>query len=369
MRRTSKSLIAFVTAATLPLIAVAPASASSPNLSSFTFDCAEHIYDDFEIPIYGNSITVDFVNCGTGGYVFDSGNTGNASTAEGYVASLNPRTMDTTTITGPLEMRLFAGNSAANGLDPDEYFANLHVVEPFDMPNPDGMQLAKSSQKLSTRPLVATYGTAQQIDQGTEITIGDIDECQIDPGTHVYAVQPFSVSTAGDYTFRVTGVTPASSYLNRLSFIGSELDDPMVALYSSFDPANPAEGIVGCNDDLNDLVIGGHDYDEEINRYAQSAQGDAIEGHFPYFSASLEPGNYSMVFTTWTSLSASDWRSNAPRGGTVYFDAWGPGSGLVLAGEPLAMTGGVEPSLALWSSLMLVGTGVVIARNRRRERV
>jgi hypothetical protein len=367
MRRTSKSLIAFVTAAALPLIAVAPASASSPNLSSFTFDCAEHIYDDFEIPIYGNSITVDFVNCGTGGYVFDSGNTGNASTVEGYVASLNPRTMDTTTITGPLEMQLFAGNSAANGLQPDEYFANLHVVEPFDMPNPDGMQLAKSSQKLSTRPLVATYGTPEEIDAGDEIAIGDIVGCEMKPGPHVYAVQPFSVSTAGDYTFRVTGVNPASAYLNRLTFAGSELDDPMVALYSTFDPASPAEGIVGCNDDLNDQTLGGHDYGQ--NDYNRSAQGDAIEGHFSYFSTSLEPGNYSMVFTTWTSLSASEWRSNAPRGGKVYFDVWGPNSGLVLADEPLATTGGVDPSFALWSSLMLVGVGVVIARNRSRERV
>ena len=367
MRRKSNTLIALLTAATIPLIAVAPASAISPNLSSFTFDCAEHIYDDFGIPIYGNSITVDFVNCGTGGYVFDSGNTGNASTTAGYLASTPARTMDMTTITGPLEMQLYAGTSAANGLHPDEYFANLQVYEPFDMPNPDGVQLAKSSQKLSTRPLVATYGTEEEITIGDEIAIGDIVGCEMKPGPHVYAVQPFSVSTAGDYTFRVTGATPGSAYLNRLNFAGSELDDPMVALYSSFDPANPAQGIVGCNDDLNDQTLGGHDYGQ--NDYNLSAQGDAIEGHFSYFSASLVPGNYSMVFTTWTSLSASEWRSNAPRGGKVDFDVWGPSSGLVLADEPLATTGGVDPSFALWSSLMLVGVGVVIARNRRRERV
>ncbi|NDA81409.1 MAG: hypothetical protein EBX92_09930, partial [Actinobacteria bacterium] len=51
---------------------------------------------------------------------------------------------------------------------------------------------------------------------------------------------------------------PATSQLtlNAGEYLGNDtnpIGDSFLALYSSFDPTNPDEGVIGCNDDLNNL--------------------------------------------------------------------------------------------------------------------
>lgn len=357
----------------MPLVAVAPASATSPDLSSFTYDCDTTDWQPFpyNIPLYENSVSVAFANCPTDYTLGDMGDTGNASTLAGSIGSDGLRAIGTVTAVDEVLVYVLDENGAT--------YASLNFIDPYLMPNPSGVQLADSTQDIDSDAPVADWGTSRQIANGDEISIGGIDGCEIKPGEHVYATQSFTVSIAGDYTFRVTGVDPVSGYFDPLADVtASELDDPMLALYSTFNTLDPASNIVGCNDDLNDLEFGGHDYDEDINPFNVTQQGDFVEGHFSYFTTTLDPGDYMLVFTTWDNISGEEWAEETPDGGTVYFDLWGPTGGLDLTDVPpiaveppadptsLANTG-VDPTFALWSSLFLVGSGAAILIARRRH--
>ena len=377
MRRMLKSVVAIIAVMSLPLIATAPAQATSPDLSSFTFDCETFSGYPFpiDVPLYSASVAVHFDNCSGSMTLSDPGVTGNASTGAGVIDDSATATIATMTVTDETLIIL---------VDVDHDYAYLNFVTPFDMPDPDGVQLADSSQELPADAPAAKWGTKHQIDSGDEIEIGGMNECGIIPGEHVFATQSFTVTTAGEFTFRVTGTDPVSGTLTApfAGYTGNALDDPMVALYSTFNTLDTSSDIVGCNDDLNDLSFGGHDYSDAT--YNLSQQGDYIDGHFSYFSATLDPGDYMLVFTTWGDNSQSDWSTNTPDGGTVYFDAWGPTDGLTLtnddpiavappkdhsnggSGSTLAFTG-VDPSFGLWTAAFLIGTGVTLTVARRRR--
>jgi len=377
MRRIIKSIVAIFAVMSIPLIAAAPAQATSPDLSSFTFDCDTYSFYPFpmDVPLYSASVDVHFENCSGSITLSDPGVTGNASTGAGVIDDSATAAIGTMTVTGDTLIVM---------VDVDHDYAYLNFVTPFDMPDPDGVQLADSSQELTANAPAAVWGTKHQIASGNEIEIGGMNECGIIPGEHVYATQSFTVSTAGDYTFRITGTDPVSGILESpfSGYTGHALEDPMVALYSTFNTLDPSSDIVGCNDDLNDLSFGGHDYSDPA--YNLSQQGDYIEGHFSYFSATLDPGDYMLVFTTWSENNQTDWATNSPDGATAYFDAWGPVGGLTLtdedpiaveppkdhsnggSGSTLAFTG-VDPSFGLWTAAFLIGTGVTITIARRRR--
>ncbi len=374
MNRIIKAAVAILAAISLPVLAIGPAQArpSNPDLSTYTFDCNTDGSSYWRLPVYPANITVNFTNCTGTYFVEDLGNTTNVSTPTDTVDSLgnenspNNIVLDTLTVTGTATISIYDSTHA--------WFTDINFFKPFVMPNPNGQQLSDSSQNIPVTAPSATWGTSNEITAGNEIEIGGIPECAIMPGEHVYAIQEFTVTTSGDYTFRVTGVDPVARYFNPLNFARNPLRDPMVALYSVFDSSNPSTGIVGCNDDLNDLNFGGHDYSEIANPFNQSQQGDYIDGHFSYFGATLEPGTYTMVFTTWDMESASDWVTDSPNGGTVFFDVWGPQGGLTLAGggsgktSKLAATG-VDASFGLWSALTLMASGAIITIARRRRTI
>ena len=371
MRRSLLSAAALLTAFAMPLVAVAPASATSPDLSSFTYDCDTTDWRPYpyEIPLYESSVSVTFANCPSDYTLGDPANTGNASTLAGTIDSDGWREIGT--VTAVDEVLVYVLDEIG------DTYASLSFIDPYLMPNPSGVQLENSSQDIDSDAPVADWGTSRQIANGNEISIGGIEGCEIKPGEHVYATQSFTVSIAGEYTFRVTGVDPVSGYFDPLADItASELDDPMLALYSTFNTLDPADNIVGCNDDLNDLEFGGQDYGD--NDFNLTAQGDFVEGHKSYFTTTLDPGDYMLVFTTWDNISGADWAEETPDGGTVYFDLWGPAGGLDLTDVPpisvappadpksLAATG-VDPSFGLWSALFLVGAGAAILIARRRH--
>ncbi|MFM6968053.1 MAG: hypothetical protein ACKOWN_03855 [Microbacteriaceae bacterium] len=373
MRRTLKSVFALLAVSALPLVAVAPATAAvNPDLSDITLDCSDFDgYDYWDVPLYGDSVTITLINCETNN-LYDFANSGTATVDSGTLDDNGLLEVDESpevvTITGEAEFEVWDVDSESNGYD--IYFT---FYEPYEMPDPSGGQLEDTSKVIAASdPLVTTYGTSAEIDLGDEIGIGgDTEVCGIIPGEHVYTTQDINVSVAGEYTFRVTGVDPMTYYFRPFEDESSPFRDPMVALYTSFDPTNPDANHVSCNDDLNDLEFGDHDYAD--NDFNITQQGDYVEGHFPYFTANLEPGNYTMVFTTWASISASEWSDGeadsgdyiwTPADHTVYYDIWGPTNGLTL-GHKLAETG-VDASFGLWTGLALVGTGAAIAVARRR---
>lgn len=370
MRRSIKSAIALLAVSALPLISVAPAAATSPTLSTFNFDCEIHSENEWEVPLYGDEITITFTNCDADGYILDSQDTGHASTTEGDVEDVVEISIDTVTVTDDVALQIHDGEG--------NYFADIYVAKPYSMPNPAGSLLADTEQTLGLQAPETTFGTAQEVDDESEILVDNVDSCTIIAGDHVYAAQPFTVEKNGEYTFRMTGLEPVSSLFDSLGSAASgeyhPLSDTMMALYRNFDPNESGAGIVGCNDDLRQLALDGHDYDE--NHFNITESGDFIEGHMPYFGVELEPGTYTMVFTTWEAISADEWAAGEanqldvdyfeyewePTDSTIHFEVWGPEDGITLG---LADTG-VEPALALWSGLALAGTGVAITVARRR---
>ena len=383
MRRILQTAIALIAVAVMPLVAIAPASATSPDLSSFNFDCDSFEHDPFPlvVPIYESDVVVNFENCPNTYLLNDGGSTGNASVAAVTVDSFQSVSIGSMTVTGPATIEIWAPGM--------NYVATLYFRDPTALTNPDGVQLAAdASQEIPADAPSAVWGTSSEIDAEEPISIGGISGCNLMPGEHVYASQSFTVSTAGDYTFRVTGIDPVSRWLTDPFTLGDDLglEDPMVALYSTFNTLDPTSDILGCNDDIAAFDIG----DEEFvdNLYFETDQGDYIHRLFSSFSTTLDPGDYMLVFTTFDVNSTEDWGANNPAGSTVHFDVWGPSGGLTLtdedpiseepsnnngsrsvSGPALAFTG-VDLTAGLGTASLLIGTGVaiVIAR-RRRERV
>lgn len=162
--------------------------------------------------------------------------------------------------------------------------------------------------------------------------LGGIDTCALqagdpgEPSPHVYSTIDIEVLTAGTYTFRGIESTPPGSYVSSLTE-WNELEDPFLALYSSFNPASPDDGIVGCNDDLNDLF--GYD-DAEMGELLSG--GVLMEGHQPYFTTELQPGTYTLALTTYFTLTSDEWSEQGP--GDVTFEMWGPVCGLDISDDP-----------------------------------
>lgn len=78
--------------------------------------------------------------------------------------------------------------------------------------------------------------------QVTSPPLGGIDSCYLLQGAHVYASRTLTTNNTTNYTFRITSV---SGFGN----------DPFLAVYrGTFDPANPTQNLVACNDDYNDLL-------------------------------------------------------------------------------------------------------------------
>ena len=367
MKLSLKSAVALIAVSALPLIAAAPAySAVNPDLSNITVDCSDGGYGgDFELPIYGDSLTITLLNCQTFN-LWDFDETNNATIDNGTLDDFGLLEVDESpeviTVTGAADLEIWDNDDEANGYD-----IYLEFYEPYEMPNPTGAQLVDSSQTI---PVVTGEFIAPG-DENEMITLGGIEDCEMIAGSHIYASQDITVNTAGSYTFRVTGVSPISDYLHEWFGVSTPVNDPLVAIYREFNPANASEGVVGCNDDLNNLSFGGHDYSEDIegNLWNVTQQGDYVEGHYSYFTTDLQPGEYTVLFATFGPVSASMWADGdkgswTPTAATIYFDIWGPASGLEL-GHTLADTG-VNPTFALWSGLALAGTGVAITVARRR---
>jgi hypothetical protein len=376
MRRILRTTLALITVAVMPLVAIAPASATSPDLSSFTFDCDTFEHDPFPlvVPIYESDVVVNFENCPDTYLLNDGASTGNASVAAVTVDSFQSVSIGSMTVTAPTTIEIWAPGW--------NYVATLYFRDPTALTNPDGVQLvADASQEIPAAAPAAVWGTRSEIDAEEPISIGGISGCNLMPGEHVYASQSFTVSTAGDYTFRVTGIDPVSQRLTDPFTLGDELglEDPMVALYSTFNTLDPSSDILGCNDDIAAFDFGGALFVD--NLYFETDQGDYIHRSFSYFSTTLDPGDYMLVFTTFDGKSTEDWGANNPAGSTVHFDVWGPDDGLDLTDvDPIAVdpsadpkslaATGVDPTFALWSALTLVGMGAALTvARRRRERV
>lgn len=378
MRRNLKAIFALTVSAVLPVALTAPASALTVSEAAAldqVFDCDNIINEGgMQIGLWNGTGQVLLVHC-DGSYIGELDNTGNASTEDGTIDD-----QGTLLIDDPSEMVSFTGEANVTLLEVpgDGEFGGIFAHPVYDFSDPDGELLIDESATIGENPETFTLGTEEEINTESDLPINGDEDCSLLAGEHVYTLQRFHVDTEGEYTFRVVDVDPTSSYIFEAAY--TPLEDTMIAVYESeFDPNSPDAAVAGCNDDFNDLEINGFDWtipnNEELydRVYAETESGDAIEGHFPYFATTLQPGDYTMLITTFWSLSADEWGAGEDNWGTwtpgaasIDYEVWGPVEGLSAVDEFNLAATGVDPSFGLWTGLALVGTGVAITAARRR---
>ena len=230
-----------------------------------------------------------------------------------------------------------------------------------------------------TIPLDAKTFDAGKIDDQDEVEhwLGGKRLCGLDVedgARHIYTTLNITIDRPGRYTFRSIATDPLGEYLGTDA---NPIGDSFFALYSNFDPTNPDEGVIGCNDDLNNLF--GYDNNEMVEVLED---GTWMEGHQPYFSVQLEPGSYTLLMTTWRAVSKSEWIAGeakfeepwTPGPATLTYELWGPAEAICVENDPvcdppestLPPTGsssGPAAPLAL-ISLMLGLVGVFAVKRR-----
>lgn len=331
-------------------VAAAPLAASAAT-TSYTLDCETLVNDYSYFPVVpGDTVTLEVTG-------FDS----YYDYVGGSTVAVD-ETGDTLVLGAGSEINLYSDSGPCTA----SFYAWVFEAAPETVP---------SGSHLFTEDITIPLGAPQMTlteDEDDEHFLGGDEDCGLSTyvhGIHVYGTLEVTVTTAGTYTFRGMRSTPAGDYVPINAF--DPIGDPMLAVYSSFDPANPDAGVVGCNDDLNDIG------DENDAEYL--SDGTIIEGHQPWFSAALAPGNYTLVLMTWEDLSDEDLADGfapyselnfAIGAKTTTFELWGPEGGLALghAAPALAATGvDATPIAAAGALVLLAGFAAIGAARRRRS--
>ena len=377
MKFTLKSAIAMLVALSISAIAVAPASAMAIDRYTIEVDCdatqLDGAEDDHNIAD-GDVLTITFTNC-TGQDIWDE-SSGNAFLPG---AVLIDNTQSQTVTTSPFVVTV-DGRSQLN-IETDGKTivdGDLDIRIAYDVGNPAGATL------LATETLTFPLGVADMMVReaeigGSDVFLGEVSMCEVEPGQHIYRNLDFTVTASGVYDFRAVDVSPLDEdmYWMTEEYPNS---DPFMVLYEDFNPNDPEAGVVGCNNDsdTNDTA--------EIEDYWDVADDSLLTGtdyitddEWPWYRTTLDPGNYSLVIMTPETISTADFDAGQngatsnnpdtwdPIAQSTTYEMWGPAGGIVFASEELAPTGGVNPSFALWAGLGIVGVGVAVAVARRRE--
>lgn len=343
--------------AAVPLLVVAP-QVQAANAETITWDCDDNAVDyHYHYAAAGDTVTIETTDCAN--YeTFDEDHN--------QVVASTPIPVGGEVVVGPYtEVNIY-------GVDPYPEVFIVAFLEPETVPS--GVLHATETVTLPASP---EEFTLPDDGSGDYLLNGD-DSCDLqasDGGQHIYATLDVEVTVAGTYTFRGISTDPLSSLLNGA---GHPISDPFLALYTTFDPTDPDAGVVGCNDDLNDL------YGNIRSYMAEGLSGGRVmEGHLPYFSADLQPGSYTLVLALWETLSAADWAAGTgsyegdytPGPASVTFELWGPVDGLCVGScdtapttLPVTGTGSNMPLLA-GVAVALGGLCTVIGRRRLAGRV
>lgn len=235
------------------------------------------------------------------------------------------------------------------------------------VPNPQGTLVEDVTLTLpaSASDVMTVVDDLQYYDSNNDLVLGGIAGCRISMGDHLYSETEIDIDSAGLYTFRVAGVSPQTS---KLVFTQDRyyLSEPFLALYSTFTPANGHLGVLACNDDS--------DLDPESEHYITSS-GDLLSVDFPQFSATLQPGTYTLVLTS--ARSVTDFTGVSTTAGTsgsfspaafgtnesANIELWFAQSQLAATG-PSPISGGM---LAAGLALVTLG-GLVFATRRMWSR-
>lgn len=155
--------------------------------------------------------------------------------------------------------------------------------------NPTGKFLDRDDAIIPGDPIPSSAIDADNFHESDDWgSLADLDDCGLDGGGsgdfHPYGLLTVEITTTGDYTFRV---------------VNSEVTDPFLALFSSggFDPLNPSDNVVGCNDDgytggepFDSNGFDSYDYPNTVNIWSQ-------------FEVEITtPGTFTLVASTYNTF-------------------------------------------------------------------
>lgn len=319
-------------ASALPLnpgVAGVTVNSEAPNYD-ITLDCIEFLtsYAGLVTPArVGETMTVHTVNCDN--FFFDVTTPWPIGNAPGYTAEMTglggegtwhaDYWFDANNPVAPLpdEFTLAAGtfiyidNASNTAYKPIDF----HGAATLDDPNGE-LAYSQSGHWSASSPEFTI------VDGSWNHYLNGENTCRLRSGTHVYDQIPITVTSSGEFTFRYVSATPRNAALyNWLDENPSR--DSFIALYTTFDPANPDSNVVGCNDDLNgEYTYADHDY----SMFVDSA-GHILHSHYPQFTTNLTPGDYVLVMTQYEVTHASDWTTTPYANSSGIFEMWGPAEG------------------------------------------
>ena len=298
----------------------------------------------------GGTVAVTTTGCSSNGEVMDISQYNNAAAEPGgYSVSGTPQTVPDIGVQIPTSFVV-----SANTLIEFQYLGDvfdLYIHETSEViSNPAG-ELGQTTEMMipATNPLHANFSDPlNPADPNSGCNVAN------DGAEHVYQTYSFDVSAAGDYTFRFVQTNPLDGRLFWWGDSSFAMQDPFLAVYTDFDPANPSANVVGCNDDGGNSGVTSTGYFQR-SLYSQ-------------FSSALPSGHYTLVLTTFGDSPVSSWTDGA-QGGT--FELWGPPGAFQPAQPELPRTGLNVPAWALpvgagsivLGSLALIG----LARLKRRQ--
>jgi hypothetical protein len=220
-----------------------------------------------------------------------------------------------------------------------------------DSPNPMGSLGESTTLGLSSTASASNVLTVPGT-TGADHNLGGDATCELESGEHVYATHTVTVNASGEYTFRVVTTDPLTDNVVAWGDGSLPIDDPYVAVYSTFDPANPDSNIVGCNDDGDD--------NGTATQYLEGTSATIghtylVNGLYSQFVKTLEAGTYTLVLMSFSEESTSDWNTALYPAQSATFELWGPEGAFALPD-----TGFATPSWVLPTGLSVVAFGLAI---------
>lgn len=320
------------------------------NRLDFVVDCSlgETGEDDHNITAY-ETLVVTLVNC-AGLFLSDHDDTGNATmTGLGVLTDSNveiPSGSVTLTFTGEADIDFdFSEEQSSTG--PEFEDLDLDVRVATEVPNPASTLLATRSVSIeltASEVMIREEAIGTEGDDGSgDVYIGGNENCQVEPGLHVYSTLDFSITESGEYDFRAVEVSPIDEDMN-WGVTKFPSSDPFLAVYENFDPANPEDGVIGCNDDNDDTGVAAID-DQWLlaNDALLTETGYILDDQWPWFRTDMEPGDYSLVYMPFAAMGSEDFNAGRfsgedptwdPTAISVSYEMWGPEGGIVFGTEP-----------------------------------
>jgi len=344
------SALLFATAASAPATA---AGAPTDTRTSITVNCLlGEGSNDNQIILPGDTLTVTLLNCDAW-TVEDLDVSGTLEDPAGGLS-------DSWIVVGtPAD---FEVNGSSNILltEPDDLLPEIDIDVRVASAAPTPTGSLGLTTRVAMPVVIPTFEINVPADPylgapGPTTDLGGLSDCSIEDGYHPYQALPISISTAGDFTFRVIDVTPVDEDLQwGQPYVPSQ--DFFLAVYTQFDPANPEANLVNCNDDRNENRI------FVINDGVTFISDDQT----PEFAAALEPGDYTLVLTTYRTSSSSEWAAGEfsswsgvsdfswdPQPMSGLFELWGP-VGSIAANDDQA----TAPELAATGEDTTVSAGI-----------